>query len=231
MVHRRVGCRWKWWYTGSLKDWKNLCGVKHVNHSAFEWWRNIMWKHIISENYKRRAIPQMKHISKNLFHLCRVEGEKTQKKEKRVLWHTWELVWFPVRSCTTSAQPWGRPDRPPSGSFHLYPPDMLVPVSLQKLWKGKEDSNIKILFWPDMKTDFHHPKRWFTFAFLLLFRDLLHPPQQTPQICDAVHKGDLLVLIWSGVLQDLPHINLWSVIHFHLPSGAGYEGTMWGSGS
>lgn len=66
-----------------------------------------------------------------------------------------------------------------------------------------------------------------TFQLLLLFRHLFQPLQQTPQVCDAVHKGNLFILIWPGVLQDLPHIHLWSVILlFVLPSGAKYEGTM-----
>lgn len=64
-------------------------------------------------------------------------GEDREDRLKKMSLHTWEWVWFPVRSCTTSAQLWGRPDRPPSGSFHLYPPDMLVPASLQKLWKDE----------------------------------------------------------------------------------------------
>lgn len=47
--------------------------------------------------------------------------------------HTWEKAWFPAHSCTTSDQQWGRPGQPPGGSSHLYPPDMPVLVSWQKL--------------------------------------------------------------------------------------------------
>lgn len=171
-------------------------------------------------------------------------GEDREDRLKKMSIHTLEWVWFPVRSCTTSAQLWGRPGRPPSGSFHLYPPDTLVPVSLQKLSKDKTNTKIEIWLWTRHNdwyspgeycynaTLLKHPKfgkHWFTFAFLLLFWHLLHPLQQTPQICDAVHKGDLLILIWPGVLQDFPHIDIWGVILlFWLPSGAGYEGTMWG---
>lgn len=69
--------------------------------------------------------------------------------------------------------------------------------------------------------------KWFTLAFLLLFWYLLHPPQQTPQISDSIRKGNLLILVRSGMLEDLPHINIWALILlFWLPSRAGYEG-MW----
>ncbi|KAG7225590.1 hypothetical protein INR49_004996, partial [Caranx melampygus] len=77
----------------------------------------------------------------------------------------------------------------------------------------------------DLST-FVHLVCWF--QLLRKSFDKTKSPQQTPQICDAIHKGDLLILIWTGVLQDLPHIHLRSVILlFRLPDGAVYEGTIW----
>lgn len=99
---------------------------------------------------RRRARPQMKHSF-----VRRWRGEDREDRLKKMLLHTWEWVWFPVHSCTTSAQLWGRPARPPSGSFHLYPPDKLVLVSLQKLWKDKMNTKIEFPFWPDIKTNMY----------------------------------------------------------------------------
>lgn len=58
-----------------------------------------------------------------------------------------------------------------------------------------------------------------TFAFLLLFWYFLHSPQQTPKICDSICKGDFLVLIWSGLFEDLPHINFRGIILLFRLSG------------
>ena len=155
----------------------------------------------------------------------RGDRKETQRRGGR----TWEWAWFPVRSCTTSDRQWGRRGRPPGGSSHLYPPGKPVPASLQKLWKDKNEvQGTKHIQTPSLKSF----ELYITFALLLLFRDLLHPPQQTPQICDAVHEGDLLVLVRPGVLQDIPHIHLGGVVlRFRLPSGAEYEGTAWGKES
>ena len=56
-----------------------------------------------------------------------------------------------------------------------------------------------------------------TLALLLHLLCLLQPLEQTPQVCDAVGEGDLLVLVWPGVLQDLPNIDLWNVLLLVLP--------------
>ncbi|TNN63149.1 hypothetical protein EYF80_026613 [Liparis tanakae] len=49
---------------------------------------------------------------------------------------------------------------------------------------------------------------------------------QTPQVRDAVHEGDLLVLIRPGLLQDLPHVHLGGVVLlFGLPGGAVTRGS------
>lgn len=149
-----------------------------------------------------------------MFHLCVFKGGKTHHRLENNLLRTWERVWFLVRSCTTSVQLWGLPGQPPSGSFHLYPPDMLVPVSLQKLWKtghNKDHTRTDSIFRSYLKTGVPLTSQ-LTFTFLFLFWYLLQPPQQTPQICDAIHEGNLLILIWSGLLQDLPYIHLWGVI-------------------
>lgn len=173
------------------------------------------------------------------------KGEDIEDTQNRRSLHTWEWAWSPVRSCTTSVQQWGQPDRPLNGSFHLCPPGNLVPASLQKLWKEKIKVTKKVIKsrripfeinneidFPTVEFCFNVNTDLFTFTFLLLFWDLLHPPKQTPQICDAIHKGNLFILVWPGLLQDLPHIHLWSVILlFWLPSGAVYEGTMWGQES
>lgn len=66
-----------------------------------------------------------------------------------------------------------------------------------------------------------------TFTFLLLLWYLFHPAQQAPQVSDAIHKGDLLVLVRTGLLQDLPHVHLGCIILlFGLPSGAASKSTV-----
>lgn len=97
--------------------------------------------------------------------------------------------------------------------------------------KNKVTKKVAMLKWSLILTHIKNTDL-FTFGFLLLLVGLLQSLQQTPQICDAIHKGDLLILIWTGVLQDLPHVHLRSVILlFRLPDGAVYEGTMWGNKS
>lgn len=116
----------------------NLC-VIHVNHCASELVEKS--KHMIPEIWQRKGDTTHEtdfFFAKKCF-ICveGLKGTKTQSIEWKTVLHTWERVWFPVHSCTTSDQPWGQLGRPPGGSFHLYPPDMLVPVSLQKLWENK----------------------------------------------------------------------------------------------
>lgn len=66
-----------------------------------------------------------------------------------------------------------------------------------------------------------------TFTFLLLLWYLFHPAQQAPQVGDAVHEGDLLVFVGTGLLQDLPHVHIGSIILlFVLPGGAASKGTL-----
>lgn len=76
--------------------------------------------------------------------------------------------------------------------------------------------------WLRKKNNFQYYR--FTFAFLFFFRYFLHPPQQTPKICDSVCKGNLLVFIWPGVFENLPHINFWGILLLFRLSGEWNQG-------
>lgn len=68
-----------------------MCGVKYVNHCAFEWVTK-------SKHYTRKLVKKGDETHENIFfkkkmfHLCIFKGDKTHHRPENNLLRTWERV-------------------------------------------------------------------------------------------------------------------------------------------